>query len=215
MMEAFQPWMEYTRFLIALTAVIDPFFAVPVFLAMTANQNEIERRHVARVVSLTVVAVLVGAGLTGETILRVLGASLASFRVGGGIVLLLMALAMLNAHPGSLRQTEEEEKELKARYKTGVVPLAVPFLAGPGAISMVIIAMQEGNWLHQAAIILCVFAVCVGLWLVLRVAAHISQAMGIGGLNIANRLLGLVLAGIAVETMAVGLKQLFPVLVTN
>jgi multiple antibiotic resistance protein len=215
MMEAFQPWMDYTRFLIALTAVIDPFFAVPVFLSMTANQNENERRHIARVVSLTVVAVLIGAGLTGETVLSILGASLASFRVGGGIVLLLMALAMLNAHPGSLRQTEEEANDLKTRHVTGVVPLAVPFLAGPGAISMVIIAMQDGRWPHQAAIIACVLAVCLGLWLMLRLAARVSQVMGIGGLNVANRLLGLVLAGIAVETMAVGLKQLFPVLVAN
>lgn len=214
-MEAFQPWMEYTRFLIALTAVIDPFFAVPVFLKTTANQSEIEKRRIARVIFLTVVAVLVGAGLTGETLLRMLGASLASFRVGGGIVLLLMALAMLNAHPGSLRQTAEEANELKTRDTTGVVPLAVPFLAGPGAISMVIIAMQEGSWLHQAIIIACVLAVCLGLWLVLCLAAQIGQRMGIGGLNIANRLLGLVLAGIAIEMMAVGLKQLFPVLVAN
>jgi multiple antibiotic resistance protein len=214
-MEAFQPWMEYTRFLVALTAVIDPFFAVPVFLATTANQSETERRHIARVICLTVVGVLVGAGLTGETILSVLGASLASFRVGGGIVLLLMALAMLNAHPGSLRQTKEEANELKTRHTTGVVPMAVPFLAGPGAISMVVVATQEGGWLHRAAIIACVLAVCLGLWLVLWLAPQIGERMGIGGLNIANRLLGLVLAGIAIEMMAVGLKQLFPILATG
>jgi multiple antibiotic resistance protein len=139
--------------------VIDPFFAVPVFLAMTENQNKIEQRHLARVVSLTVFAVLIGAGLTGETILRVVGV-LASFRVGGGIVLLLMALAMLNAHPGSLRQTEDEEKEVKARLTTGVVPLAVPFLAGPGSISMVIIrCRKESGYIKLLS--LCASSRCV------------------------------------------------------
>lgn len=205
-------WTEYTRFLIALTAVLDPFLAVPVFLSLTSGHSDDERNRVARVVATTVLAVLIGAALSGEAVLRLMGSSLASFRVGGGLVLLLMAFAMLNARAGDVRQTTEEAVELENRDAVGIVPLAIPLLAGPGAISMVIIATQHGGWLHYAVIAGCVAAVCVLLWFVLRLAVPIGHAMGNTGMNIANRLLGLLLAGIAVETIAIGLKQLFPML---
>ncbi|MBC7944291.1 MAG: NAAT family transporter [Burkholderiales bacterium] len=207
-----QTWTEYTRFLIALTAVLDPFLAVPMFLSVTSGRGIREQKRTARLVSVTVLGVLLVAALTGETILRLMGSSLASFRVGGGLVLLLMAIAMLNAQAGNVRQTTEEAIELESGEATGIVPLAIPLLAGPGAISMVIIATQHGNWLHYLTISACVLGVCGLLWLMLSLATPIGRAMGNTGMNIANRLLGLLLAGIAVETIAIGLKQLFPIL---
>ncbi len=207
-----QDWTEYTRFLIALTAVLDPFLAVPVFLGLTVGHNDVERARVARTISVTVLGVLLVAAITGEALLRLMGSSLASFRVGGGLVLLLMAFAMLNARAGDVRQTTAEADELESRGAVGIVPLAIPLLAGPGAISMVIIATQHGDWRHYLAIAFCVAVVCALLWLVLRLAVPIGRAMGNTGMNIANRLLGLLLAGIAVETIAIGLKQLFPLL---
>ncbi|PZP55827.1 MAG: MarC family protein [Azospira oryzae] len=203
-------WTDYTRFLVTLTAVLDPFFIVPFFLAFTADWNPRERRRLAHVITLTVAAVLIGFAVAGETMLRFLGGSLASFRVGGGLVLLLMALAMLNAEPGGLRQSRKEALEFEAHATGGVVPLAVPLLAGPGAISTVIIAVEQGGLAHKLAILGCILAVCVLLWIVLRLAAPIGNRLGTTGLNVATRLLGLLLTAIAVETMAVGLKELFP-----
>lgn len=211
-MEAFDHWAQYTRFLVALIAVLDPFMAVPVFLSLCAGRTEIERLRLARVASLTVLAVLVGAALVGETVLHVLGTSLASFRIGGGLVLLLMALAMLQARPGDVRQTAEEADEIEGRDTFGVVPLAIPLLAGPGAISTVMIAAHHNGWQHKAAIIAAIGVVCFVVWLALRLAIPIGRVLGAAGLNIANRLLGLMLAAIAVESMAVGLKELFPAL---
>ena len=157
--------------------------------------------------------VLVASALTGDTLLHAMGTSLASFRVGGGIVLLLMALAMLRAQSDLVRTTPAEEAEAEDKHSIAVVPLAIPLLAGPGSISTVIIQMQRSDpKYHGLLVMLCIVLVCLLLWLVLRMAATIGRMLGQIGLNIINRLFGLILAAIAVEIMANGLKQLFPVL---
>lgn len=201
---------EYLRFVVTLTAVLDPFLAVPIFVGLSARRSATGRARLARAVTLTVFLVLVGAAVFGEAALELLGTSLAAFRVGGGLVLLLMSLAMLNAQVGALRQTDAEAAELEARDVAGVVPLAVPLLAGPGAISTTIIAAQSGGAGHVALIIACVGLVCALLWSMLALAQVIGRRMGTTGLNIATRILGLLLAAIAIETMALGLKGLFP-----
>jgi multiple antibiotic resistance protein len=203
-------WQEYLRFFVTLTAVLDPFLAVPIFVSVTAGHSPRERVRTARVVTITVFAVLAGAAIFGERLLRLLGTSLPAFQVGGGLVLLLMALAMLNAQVGEIRQTRAEARELKSREASGVVPLAVPLLAGPGAISTTIIAAQQGGLAHGATLIACILLVCVFLWLMLRLAQVVARRMGTTGLNIATRLLGLLLAAIAIQTMADGLRILFP-----
>jgi multiple antibiotic resistance protein len=164
------------------------------------------------VVTLTVFLVLTGAAIFGERLLDALGASLPAFQVGGGLVLLLMALAMLNAKVGEMRQTRAEAEELESGEVSGVVPLAVPLLAGPGAISTTIIAAQAGGVAHKMALIVCIALVSVLLLVMLRVAHIVGGRLGMTGLNIATRILGLILAAIAIETMADGLKSLFPAL---
>lgn len=204
------PLQEYLRYLVTLTAVLDPFLAIPIFVGVTAARDEAGTRRLAKVVTVTVFLVLAGAALFGESLLNLLGASLPAFRVGGGLVLLLMALAMLNAKVGEMRQTRAEAAELESGEVSGVVPLAVPLLAGPGAISTTIIAAQAGGVAHLAALIACIALVSAVLWWMLRIAHAVGERMGTTGLNIATRLLGLILAAIAIETMADGLKHLFP-----
>jgi len=202
---------EYLRFFVTLAAVLDPFLAIPLFLTLTANQSPRERVALVRVVAITVFAVLAASALLGDSILTLMGASLAAFRVGGGLVLLLMSLAMLNAQVGGVRQSEEEAAELESGEVRGVVPLAIPLLAGPGAISTTIIAAEKGVGLaHNAAILGVLAAVSLLTWLVLRAANAIGERMSKTGLNIATRLLGLLLAAFAIQTMAEGLKELFP-----
>jgi len=201
---------EYLRFVVTLTAVVDPFLAVPFFITFTARQNEAERIALARIVAITVFAVLAISVFAGEVLLELMGASLSAFRVGGGLVLLLMALAMLNAQAGGVRQSHQEARELEDREMSGVVPLAIPLLAGPGAISTSIIAAERGGIVHQLALVACIALVCVFAWAVLRRAHSIAARLGTTGLNIATRILGLLLAAMAVQTMAEGLKALFP-----
>lgn len=203
---------EYLRFAVTLTAVVDPFLAVPFFLAFTAERTAGQRALLARTVAITVFAVLGVALFVGEGLLALIGASLPAFRVGGGLVLLLMALAMLNAQAGGVRQSQAEANELESGQLSGVVPLAIPLLAGPGAISTTIIAADKGGFLHQLALLGCIGAVCLVSWATLRRASAMEARLGVTGLNIATRILGLLLAAMAVQTMAEGLKGLFPAL---
>ena len=210
MLEGLLPPSGYLRFVVTLTAVLDPFLTIPIFLALSASRAPAERAGLVRVVAITVFAVLAVSALFGEQILALVGASLPAFRVGGGLVLLLMSLAMLNAQAGGVRQSRAEAQELESFEGSGVVPLAVPLLAGPGAISTTIIAAQAGGAAHLTALLACILAVCALTWAMLLAAQPIGVKLGTTGLNIATRLLGLLLAALAIETMAEGLKQLFP-----
>jgi multiple antibiotic resistance protein len=208
-------YQEYLRFIVTLTAVLDPFLAVPIFVSAAAGRDARSRQRLANAVTLTVFVVLAGSAIFGEALLKFVGASLPAFQVGGGLVLLLMALAMLNAQVGGMRQSRAEEEELESGVYGGVVPLAIPLLAGPGAISTTIIAAQAGGVGHTSALLGCIALVCALLLAVLRVADGVGQRLGQTGLNIATRLLGLLLAAIAIETMADGLKVLFPALTSS
>ena len=201
---------EYLRFIVTLTAVVDPFLAVPFFLAFTKTYDAASRSRLARVLALTVFLVLALSAVFGDTLLNFIGASLPAFRVGGGLVLLLMALAMLNAQAGGVRQSEAEAQEFETGDVSGVVPLAVPLLAGPGAISTSIIAAEHGNVLHQFAIVGSIGIVCVVSWIVLSRAHAIATHLSLAARNIATRILGLLLSAMAVQTMAEGLKGLLP-----
>lgn len=206
-------WTEYSRFFIALFVILDPFAAVPMFLVLTKSYTAGERGRIANISAITVLLVLIIASLTGEALLHSMGTSLASFRVGGGIVLLIMALSMLRAQTDAVRTTPAEAAEAEDRNSIAVVPLAIPLMAGPGSISSVIIQMHRSDVAYHGLMVIATIAlVCVILWLVLRMAATIGKYLGHIGLNIINRLFGLILAAIAVEIMANGLKQLFPVL---
>jgi MarC family membrane protein len=206
-------WTEYTRFITALLVILDPFAAVPIYLLLTKSYLLEERNRVARLCAITVMAVLVAAALLGEKLLLGLGTSLASFRIAGGLILLLMALKMLQAKSDFLRSTPAETAEAEDRHAIAVVPLAIPLLAGPGSISTVIIEIHRSEaQYHGAMVILCILVAGFLLWSVLRLAVPIGEALGQTGLNIITRLFGLVLAAIAIETLANGLKQLFPLL---
>lgn len=206
-------WTEYTRLFTALLVIVDPFMAVPILLSLTPDLGPDQRKGVVRIAALTVAGVLLVAAFSGETLLRLMGTSLGSFRVGGGIVLFLMALAMLQAEVGRMRATPQETRSDGSRASVAVVPLAVPLLAGPGAISTVIIGMQRSDAPHHwIGVVLVIIAVSLALWIVMRAAEPIARRLGRTGLNILNRVFGLILAAIAVEVIANGLRQLFPVL---
>lgn len=201
---------EYIRFVVTLTAVVDPFLAVPFFIDFTRRRAVADARRLARAIALVVFAVLALSSIFGEAILQLIGASLAAFRVGGGLVLLLMALAMLQAAAGGVRQSQAEANELEYGDVSGVVPLAIPLLAGPGAISTSIIAAGQGTLAHRAAIVCCIAVVCFISWITLEKAHDITRRMSQTALNVATRILGLLLAAMAVQTMAEGLRDLFP-----
>lgn len=207
-------WSEIFKITIALLAVVDPFGGVPLYISAMGDLPAEERAKGARMVALTVLLVLSGALLVGERLLDVFGISIASFMMGGGILLLLHAVSMLQARTGDLRQTPAEKIEAAERHAIGVVPIGVPLLAGPGAISSVIIYghQAQGNVYNVLLLLVPIGLVAAVVWGMFRVAQPIAGRLGTTGLNIATRLMGLVLASMAVEIIARGLVKLFPAL---
>lgn len=202
---------DTTRFVVALAAIIDPLAAIPFFLQLTERYTPEERRRTARTAAIVVAVVLVVAAMTGDTLLRIMGTSLPAFRVGGGIVMLLMAISMLEAQTTPLRQTQEEVQASGDKTGIAVVPLGIPLLAGPGAISAVVIQMDRGSGpVHGLLVLGGIVLVALGCWFVFRHAERVGRAIGPIGLNVIVRLFGLILAAIAIETIAAGLKMLFP-----
>ncbi len=204
-------WAQYIKILIAVLVIVNPFGAIPAFVSLTGGQPVKERRRTVKVTAFSVGVVLVMACLFGESLLRFFGISMASFRVGGGILIMLLAVTMFNAQLSGSKHTPEEAKEAERKSDIAVVPLAVPLLSGPGAISTVIIYVyQTPGWIHQGILVGICVMVAVVVWIVLRLAVPIGAALGKTGINIVTRIMGLILAAIAVEITASGLGMLFP-----
>jgi multiple antibiotic resistance protein len=204
-------WADYVKFFVALVVIVNPVGALPLFVSMTANNNEVEKKQIARMASISVAVVLVLSAILGQPILALFGITIASFKVGGAILILLMAIAMMHAAPTRQKQTPEEAEEAANKESIAVVPLAIPLLAGPGAISTTIVyATDRASFGHMGLIVLCCLLVAAIAWVFLRLATPVSIWLGETGVNIATRLMGLLLAAVAVEIFASGLVVLLP-----
>ena len=198
------------KILMAIMVIVNPLGKIPVYLSLTDKVSAAERAHIGRMASLSSCVVLLISALLGEKILVFFGISISSFRVGGGILILLIAIDMLYARLLRSKQTQSEAQEAGEREAVAVVPLGIPLLSGPGAISTVILYAQNSNKLSHL-IILCGCVVLVGIvtWIVFRLAEPFRRLLGLTGINVCTRLMGLLLAAIAVEFIEDGLKQMF------
>jgi multiple antibiotic resistance protein len=155
--------------------------------------------------------VLTAAAIAGQAILAVLDTSLAAFQVAGGVVLMLLAFAMLKAEPSSVQPHPASAVRPARTASIGIIPLGLPLLAGPGSISAVIIEMNRSAALgHTAMVIGCILIVCASNWLVLRLSKPISYRLGPSGVDIMTRFFGLIVIAIAIQFIATGLRALFP-----
>jgi multiple antibiotic resistance protein len=208
-------WGYLFKIGIALFAIVNPIGSVPVFLSATSEWTDAERARTVRTITFTVFLVLTASVFLGDQILRFFGIGIPSFQVGGGILLLLMSISMMHARQSGVLQTPEEAQVAAEREAIAVVPLSIPLLAGPGAISnMIIAADQSGSLWGHVLLIGPVAAVSLLVWMILRLSVRIAHRLGTIGINIVTRLMGLILAAMAVEFMARGLGGLFPGLLT-
>lgn len=204
-------WTEYAKIVLALLVIVNPVGAVPLFASMTSENTRDEKRHIARIASTAVAVVLIVSAIGGQPLLALFGITIASFKVGGAILILLLAISMMHGEQSREKQTPEEAKEAAYKERIAVVPLAIPLLSGPGAISTIIIyATARDSLAHLAAIIACALVVALVTWIALRVATPVSTWLGKTGANIAMRLMGLLLAAVAVEIFASGIVVLLP-----
>lgn len=202
-------WAYLFKIGIALFAIVNPIGGIPIFITATDGWSKADRTQAIRTIGLTVFCVLVLSIFVGDRILEFFGISIPSFQVGGGILLLLMAISMM--HGRSNAQTADAVHAASEREAIAIVPLSIPLLAGPGAISSMIIAAEQspGFWGH-VWLVAPVAVVAMLVWGILMLSFAIASRLGTIGINIVTRLMGLILAAMAIEFMSHGLGSLFP-----
>jgi multiple antibiotic resistance protein len=203
--------------LITLLAVVNPLAIVPFFIHYTEGFSQIQRRETVITAAFTAFLVISVSALLGLQVLEFFGISLASFQVGGGMLLLTSSLNMLNARPAEAKSTTQDLEQGAEKAAMGasiaVVPLTIPLLTGPATISTVVIYAERAQTVWQMAalvgygvVIALATAICFAL------AEPIARVLGKTGISVMTRLMGLILAALAVEVMALGLLKLFPAL---
>jgi len=202
-------------FAVALTAlfvVVDPPGVVPVFAALTAGRAPAEVRRTALRASIAGAGILLGFALAGRALLAALGVDVAAFRVAGGLLLLATAADMLRAQVSACRCTPGEVEDARARADVAIVPVAIPMLAGPGALATVLVLMSRAStpW-HVGAVLLAVVLTFAASWLALRSAPLVQRVVGPSVLSAVQRVLGLVLGALAVQFVVDGGRALLGV----
>lgn len=209
--------MEWIKPLIALLAIVNPLAIVPFFIHYTNGFSAAQRRRTVQVAAFSAFCVIAACALVGLQVLDFFNISLQSFQVGGGLLLLISAMNMLGAQPAETKPHTNELEEGAQKAAQGssiaVVPLTIPLLTGPAAMSTVVIYADRAQtlWQHLA---LVGYGVVVGAATALcfALAEPIERALGKTGINVMTRLMGLILAALSVEVMADGLSKLFPIL---
>jgi len=191
--------------------LVDPFAAVPSFLAITGNADPQRRKRTARKAALTAFIVLTSFALGGQLIFRLFGITLPAFEIAGGMILLLIGLDMLQAKRSATQETSGDTEEATVKEDAGIVPLGIPMLAGPGAISTVMVLVgQVPNLLHweMGAILGSITVTCLVSYLVLAGAGRVRRVMGETGIRVLVRVMGLLLVALAMQFFVNGLTDL-------
>ncbi len=207
--------MDIYKPLVALLAIVNPIGVIPFFIHFTQGFNREQRQRTIRISAFTAFLVISVSALAGLQIIEFFGITLASFQVGGGMLLLISALQMLNAKPAesSAEDLTDANSKIDAGSSIAVVPLTIPLLTGPATIStMVIYAEKTRHWWE--VLVLVGYGVVIGLsvWVAFSLSGRIARVLGKTGINVMTRLMGLILAALGVEIMADGLLKLFPIL---
>ena len=203
---------QFVNHFIGLLVISNPLSALPAVLRITRNQNLTEKRQTGLTAAFAVGIIFLVITWIGGPLLVVLGIQLPAFQVAGGVILFMMALSMLNAEESSIKHSPEEQKERKSELGA-IVPLAIPIIAGPGAISSIIVSVNQfPGILNQLFISFSAIMVSFVMGILLFFAADLEKLFGISGINIVNRLGGLILAAISIQTLANGIMGLFPIL---
>ena len=203
--------------LVTLLAIVNPLAIVPFFIHYTLGFTREQRRRTILISSFSAFVVIATSALLGLQILSFFGISLASFQVGGGMLLLTSSLAMLNAQPAEAKSTVDEMQDASAmsaaRASIAVVPLTIPLLTGPATMSTVVIyADKAKNFYQLLTLVGYGLVIALATALCFAAAQPIARLLGKTGINVMTRLMGLILAALAVEVMSEGLVKLFPML---
>ncbi|HSZ81418.1 MAG TPA: MarC family protein [Polyangia bacterium] len=202
--------------LTTLLLVVDAPAAVPLFLSMTASDTDAYKRSTALRAVIAAAVVLAAFAALGSVIFRVLGVSLGAFRIAGGVLLFLLAVDMLRAERSRQRTSPEEEAEGVDRPDVSIFPLAIPMLAGPGATSTVMVLVTRAERVWQYVVVFGAIALTAFVsYLLLRGALRVERRLGHTGLNVLQRVMGLILAATAVQFVVEGVSNVLPTIVSG
>ncbi|MDO4895857.1 MAG: MarC family protein [Moraxella sp.] len=206
---------ELIKIILAFVVLINPFSALGLFLNITKGYNAKDRQKVAQIACFTVLMAISFFTLLGETVLKVLGISVGSFQVAGGILVFLIAVNMMNGGGNPVKPNENEVEVGSSLTASAVVPLAIPMMIGPGGISTVIIYSSQIKSVFETVMVLIAgFFISIFCYASLMMAGKISRFLGDTGLNILSRVMGMLLAAVAIEILVNGLRTLFPQILT-
>ncbi|MCF7354218.1 YchE family NAAT transporter [Vibrio sp. CK2-1] len=201
----------YLQFFLGLVAAVNPIGIMPVFVSLTGHMSPEEKSKTAKTANIAVGVILVVSLLCGQLLLDMFTISLDSFRIAGGLLLMSIAFSMMSGKLGEDKQNKQERTESISREQIGVVPLAMPLMAGPGAISSTIVyGSRYPTLIETAGIIATIGVFCFCSWLLFRSAPLIVRFLGQTGINVITRIMGLILAALGVEFIANGVRNLFP-----
>lgn len=205
---------ELLNFFVVFLVVVEPVGVIPIFIALTPNATEAERRRMARKAVLVAAGILFVFSLVGGPFLDLMGISIDSFRIFGGVLLSLIALDMVFARSSGARTSSSEEEEGRHRSDISVFPLAFPLIAGPGALATILLSFGPAmrNPLLFAGLLGCVAVGLVLALLTLYLATPIMRVLGVTGANVLNRLFGVVLGALSVQYVIDGVRGSFPAL---
>ena len=195
----------------SLFVIVDPLATVPAFLAMTPTDTPEQRVKMARLACCVAAGVLLAFAFAGKWIFKFLGITMPAFQLAASIVLLLVALDMLRAQRSRVQETSEETAAGAEKTDIAITPLAIPMLAGPGAISTAVLLHNQAAGLGQrAALYVCILGVCLASYLILRFAARSARWLSPIAMSITARIMGLLLAAVAIQFMLNAVRQLNP-----
>jgi multiple antibiotic resistance protein len=195
----------------SIFSIVDPFTAVPVFLALVGSHSRGDQDRAARQAAVTCFLVLTTFGVAGSFVFHFFGITQPAFKIAGGILLFVVGLEMMRAKRSDTRATNEEAIDAETKEDVGVIPLGLPLLSGPGAIATVMVLVGRAHDLPERAVIFgAVAVVSLISFLTLRSATVVSRVLGRTGINVIGRVMGLILAAVATQFVLSGLHEAFP-----
>ncbi|WP_392559080.1 YchE family NAAT transporter [Orbus mooreae] len=201
----------YIKFLVGLFAIVNPVGLLPVFISLTDSLDSESRNQTNRMANIAVAVILIISLLAGSFILDIFGISLNSFRIAGGLLVVIIGMTMINGKLGENKQNKEDLHDSVSKTSVALVPLALPLMGGPGAITSMIVWGTNYNSIgYIIGFIICIFIFCACCWLLFRSAPFIIRTLGKSGLNVVTRIMGLLLMALGVEIMVGGIRNLFP-----
>lgn len=202
----------YLQFFIGLFAIVNPFGSLPIFFSMTAHQYEGERNKTSLITAISIGVILLVSLYFGKLILDAFSISLDSFRVAGGILIVSIAMTMISGKLGEHKQNKEEKNADVSEFENiAVVPLAMPIMAGPGAIGSTIVwGTRYHAWTDYIGFSVAIILFALICYILFRYAAPVVRKLGKTGSNVVTRIMGLILMALGIEIIVAGIGNLFP-----